>query len=106
MLPSTTLALDGLGWFAMRTTTCVSVDLFPNFFFLLRRHGARFDACRPGPSAIHDVSRFVVQLKSGSSIPMYLILCHLQLSIWQGHDAENPATHGKVPVLTCDVWGS
>eukprot|EP01122_Echinamoeba_exundans_P006477 TRINITY_DN1833_c1_g1_i1.p1 TRINITY_DN1833_c1_g1~~TRINITY_DN1833_c1_g1_i1.p1 ORF type:complete len:214 (+),score=63.18 TRINITY_DN1833_c1_g1_i1:66-644(+) len=26
------------------------------------------------------------------------------LSIWQGHDAENPATHGKVPVLTCDVW--
>jgi Fe-Mn family superoxide dismutase len=26
------------------------------------------------------------------------------LSIVGGHDAHNPITDGKIPVLTCDVW--
>lgn len=27
-----------------------------------------------------------------------------KLSLWGGHDADNPLRVGKTPVLTCDVW--
>jgi len=29
---------------------------------------------------------------------------HNKLEVWSGHDAGNPLTEGKIPVLTCDVW--
>jgi len=29
-----------------------------------------------------------------------------KLAISEGHDAQNPLTQGKIPILTCDVWGT